>query len=403
MLSNLRAMAGVAPGVAADGRPGLTFCDLSSFYTPTGGGIRTYHEAKLAWFAGQAVHRYLLVHPGASFSLRRYGPGVAAVSVFGARVGAGYRLPVDLRRISALFDLWRPDVLETGDPWISGPLGLYFRAIGRTRVVSSFYHSDPVDTYVAPWVHAHAMATRAGARLVATADRLFFRFQRAYDVTVASSGWVADKLARRGITPILKAPFGVDPAFLSVGAARQPLCPPRTRLLFVGRLQSDKAIDLVFSTLPGLLAVPGTTLTVVGAGRDAETLRARAPEQVRFLGYVEDRAALARVFEAHDVLLAPGPHETFGLGVLEGLASGLSVVAPDAGGAGEILRRLERPWLFRRDDAEDFVRAVRGAATTDGRQDAAAGVALASQYGTWAQAIGREVEAYCAFWSRSTT
>ena len=134
-----------------------------------------------------------------------------------------------------------------------------------------------------------------------------------------------------------------------------------------------------------------------------EALRARAPEQVRFLGDLEDRAALARVFEAHDVLLAPGPHETFGLGVLEGLASGLSVVAPDAGGAGEILRRLERPWLFRRDDADDFVRAVRGAATIDGRQDAAAGVALARQYGTWAQAIGREVEAYCTFWSRSTT
>jgi hypothetical protein len=44
---------------------------------------------------------------------------VTIVTAYGASVGAGYRLPVDIARIRTLVRDLRPDVLETGDPWFS--------------------------------------------------------------------------------------------------------------------------------------------------------------------------------------------------------------------------------------------------------------------------------------------
>ena len=47
---------------------------------------------------------------------------------------------------------------------------------------------------------------------------------------------------------------------------------------------------------------------------------------VRFLGHVSDRADLGALLASADVVIAPGPVETFGLAALEALASGTPVV-----------------------------------------------------------------------------
>src|SRR5262249_21777547 len=154
------------------------------------------------------------------------------------------------------------------------------------------------------------------------------------------------------------------------------------------RLQDDKGIDLLLATLPRLLALPRVTVTIVGNGPLADEVARAASDRVHVLGFVSSREELARIYAEHDILLAPGPYETFGLAALEGLAAGLSVVGPDAGGTHALLAHLERPHLFARGDAADFARAVRAAIGADGMFDARAGVAVAEQYGSWPQAIG---------------
>jgi alpha-1,6-mannosyltransferase len=47
---------------------------------------------------------------------------------------------------------------------------------------------------------------------------------------------------------------------------------------------------------------------------------------VRFLRHISDRGVLARLLATADVVIAPGPVETFGLSALEALASGTPVV-----------------------------------------------------------------------------
>jgi alpha-1,6-mannosyltransferase len=105
----------------------LTFCDISTFYCPTGGGVRTYYDAKLDWFRRQSRHRYILIIPGKRSSRRALTPSVTLVEARGigvTRSREGYRIFLDFAHIRSMVRECRPDVLEAGDPWISGPLAL---------------------------------------------------------------------------------------------------------------------------------------------------------------------------------------------------------------------------------------------------------------------------------------
>src|SRR5262249_57784083 len=92
------------PGYSRPAHPdgGRLFCDVSSFYAPTAGGIRTYHDAKIEWFASQRRHRYLLIHPGPRTSMAHPAPTVTVATVYGPRTRGGYRLPFGRKRVYAI-------------------------------------------------------------------------------------------------------------------------------------------------------------------------------------------------------------------------------------------------------------------------------------------------------------
>jgi alpha-1,6-mannosyltransferase len=386
-------------------RRGLTFCDVSTFYTPTGGGIRTYHDAKLAWFSAQRLHRYVLIYPARHYSMEHVSSAVTIATAYGASVGAGYRLPVDIARIRTLVRDLRPDVLETGDPWFSGPLGLWFKRMGYVRgAVASFFHGDPLRTYVDPWV-ARARVPAVRRRLGDRASRWFFRVQRMYDLSLASSAGAEHALRAQGVRNVVRVPFGVDSLFLDAGRARSNASGQRrpVRLLYAGRLQLDKGVDLLLATIQDLLRRPDVTLSVAGSGPLADEIARIQHPRLTYLGYVADRSALGRIYLRHDVLLAPGPHETFGLAALEALASGMVVVGPRAGGTGELLRQLESPCVFEPGDRVSWLAAVDDAIDGDHRRRTLDGRRLASSYGPWHGAIAREVETYCEYLSHCTT
>ena len=140
---------------------------------------------------------------------------------------------------------------------------------------------------------------------------------------------------------------GVDRALFSVGSrsgARAALgLGDEPVLLFVGRIQPLKGLDVAVETLAGLSSRHrGARLLVVGgaSGPEGERELDRFDAAVRRhgLGSRVHRVApqphhlLSTYYRAADVCLVPSRSESFGLVALEAAACGVPVVAADVGG-----------------------------------------------------------------------
>jgi glycosyltransferase involved in cell wall biosynthesis len=125
--------------------------------------------------------------------------------------------------------------------------------------------------------------------------------------------------SRRGASGRWRAsPAGSTPS--SSGRGRTRRCPhPRPVWLYVGRVAPEKSVEDFLE-----LELEGSKV-VVGDGPDRERLERDHPDAV-FLGTLRGEE-LARAYAAADVLVFPSRTDTFGLVVLEALASGTPVAA----------------------------------------------------------------------------
>jgi glycosyltransferase involved in cell wall biosynthesis len=114
-------------------------------------------------------------------------------------------------------------------------------------------------------------------------------------------------------------------------------------LIFLGRLVSEKGVDLLLEALARLqVARPGVGLTIVGTGPEQPALveltsRLGLHERVVFLG-AQSGAALAALLRQHKILVVPSRYnEPFGVVALEGIACGCAVVGSNGGGLPEAI------------------------------------------------------------------
>jgi len=116
----------------------------------------------------------------------------------------------------------------------------------------------------------------------------------------------------------------------------------RTVLVFAGRLEAPKGVDLVLRAFAQLHAKdPNVLLIVVGDGGQRPRLERLAAgltstEAVSFVGHVP-RDAVASYFGAADAFVSGSEREAISMALLEALASGLPAVVTDSGGAGELI------------------------------------------------------------------
>jgi len=103
--------------------------------------------------------------------------------------------------------------------------------------------------------------------------------------------------------------------------------------LFVGRVSYEKNIDAFLK-----LDIPGTKV-VCGVGPLEAALKASYP-QVRWMGLLP-RPELVKVYSAADVFVFPSRSETFGLVMLEAMATGTPVAAYPVDGPLEVLGKAD--------------------------------------------------------------
>ncbi|HHH35420.1 MAG TPA: glycosyltransferase family 1 protein [Gammaproteobacteria bacterium] len=295
--------------------------DITMFWTPTSGGVRTYLEAKRRWLRRRGLRHHLLV-PGAR---THCDDGLCTLPAPPLPFGHGYRFPLRRRPWVARLVELAPDIIEAGDPYLLPWAAL--EAGRRLDVpVVGFYHSD------LPRLVANRLGRWADDALDAYVARLYRRFDR----VLAPSEVMARKLQRLGVERTFVQPLGVDvDCFhprLRDQALRQSLgLSPETRLLiFAGRGSREKNIPLLLRTMQRL----GRRyhLHLVGSGMP----RRLPPNVSRSSGFLAPQE-VARLLASSDALLHGGGCETFGLVVLEAMASGLPVVGIRSGAVAELV------------------------------------------------------------------
>jgi glycosyltransferase involved in cell wall biosynthesis len=166
---------------------------------------------------------------------------------------------------------------------------------------------------------------------------------RAGHALMVASRYMKSALQVNGIQP---SRVRVVPLF-TAPAAEVPPVPAEPRLLFVGRLETGKGIELLLETLALL---PDASLAVVGDGRLAPAARALAQRlglgsRVRFLGRRAGADLDAQYARARAVVVPSVWPEPFGLVGIEAMARGRPVVAVNRGGIPEWLEHGETGFL----------------------------------------------------------
>jgi glycosyltransferase involved in cell wall biosynthesis len=134
---------------------------------------------------------------------------------------------------------------------------------------------------------------------------------------MAATPALATELRMRGFHNVVLWPRGVDTSQFHPRPSDLGL--PRPVFLCVGRVAVEKNLEAFLE-----LDLPGTKV-IVGDGPARATLVRNYPQAV-FLG-ARQGEALAEAYAAADVFVFPSKTDTFGLVLLEALASGLPVAA----------------------------------------------------------------------------
>jgi glycogen(starch) synthase len=211
-----------------------------------------------------------------------------------------------------------------------------------------------------PWVVSHhSWYCRSDGR-IAWPDRLKRRLLRFAAASIAVSRAVADDLDDRNVPA--RRSIVIPNAFRDHLFRLLPGVERVGELLFVGRLVSDKGVDVLLDALE-LLARQGLTprLTVVGEGPERPRLTEQArrlglAERIEFIGTRTDEE-LVRLFNQHRILVVPSRYnEPFGIVALEGIACGCLIVGSAGGGLQEAIGACG--FTFRNGDADHLARIL---------------------------------------------
>jgi alpha-1,6-mannosyltransferase len=322
----------------------MRIVDVCAFYTPAGGGVKTYVEQKL-----QAAERYghevVILAPGEENGTLRTTGGGRVMTM------AGPRFPLDRRygyfndeaALHDQLDALAPDIVEASSPW--GSAAMVARWPGTAPRVL-IMHADPLSAYAYRWFSpfaSEAMIDRGFDWYWRHLRRLDQRFQ----LIVSASASLSARLTAGGLHRVATIPMGVtagvfspamrDEALRARMLERCELGPDGLLLLGVGRHAPEKRWPMVIDAVTAASYDRPIGLVIIGDGRQqARVVRAVANNpHIHLSAPTGDRAMLARLYASADAVVHGCEAETFGMVPAEALASGMPIIVPDSGGASD--------------------------------------------------------------------
>ncbi|ORV89569.1 glycosyltransferase family 4 protein [Mycolicibacterium iranicum] len=233
-----------------------------------------------------------------------------------------------------------PDVVHLASPALLGWGGVHAaRHLGIPTV--AVFQTDVAGFAQSYGIGALSRASWAWTR----------RLHSKADRTLAPSTAAMEDLVAHRIPRVYKWGRGVDVTGFAPSARddrlRRSWSPAGKPIVgFVGRLAPEKHVE----RLAPLHARDDVQVVIVGDGVDRAKLETDFPRAV-FTGALYGEA-LAAAYASMDVFVHAGEHETFCQAVQEAMASGLPVIAPDAGGPRDLVAPYRTGLLLPVDEFE---------------------------------------------------
>nr|WP_296074889.1 glycosyltransferase [uncultured Actinoplanes sp.] len=305
---------------------------LANFVTTHSGGLRTALR-NLGEGYQRAGHEAVLIVPGRECSdkVTSQGRVISLPSAPLPRTG-GYRIMTGRRELRRLLDSLEPDRIEVSDRTTLRWTGDWARSNGvRSTMVSHESLAGLLGVWGVP-------------KRDSVADRLNRRAAESFDQIICTTSFAAAEFRRIGVPNLTEVPLGVDLDTFHPSRA-DPFVRERYArrgellVVYCSRLSAAKRPELAVDAIGALRnqKVPAV-LAVAGDGTRRAALAYRAARlPVRFAGHIAERSAVAALLASADVVVAPGPVETFGLAALESLACGTPVVVNASSALPEVI------------------------------------------------------------------
>lgn len=322
----------------------MRIVDVCAFYTPHGGGVKTYVEQKLR-LGPELGHEIVILAPADRYEVIERGPKARIVTIPSPRfpLDRNYWYFDDEDALHDALDSLAPDFVEASSPWRSP--AMVARWPGKAAR-SLFMHADPLSAY------AYRVLEPLFSR--ETIDRRFEpfwqhlrRMGREFDTVVCASGELRHRLEEGGVAKTALIPMGVEEGVFSPDK-RDPalrrqlleLCdlPEDAGLLIgVGRLSAEKRWPMVIEAVTAAGHQRPFGLVILGGGgQERKILKSIGGNpHIRLLKPERNRARFAALLASADALVHGCEAETFCLSAAEARASGVPVIVPDRGGAAD--------------------------------------------------------------------
>ena len=323
----------------------MRIVDVNEFYSPTGGGVRSYLDRKMAVMS-ELGHQQIVIAPGREDRVeeRPGGGRIHYVKSPGMPFDSNYGLFWDAAPIHALLDEMQPDVVENVSPWRSASIVADWQG---PAIRSWFMHNDNMEAYPKRWFRRIASEDTI-ERAFGWYDRYMTRRLAPFDTVVTNGQVLTERLLARGVRVDATMTLGIERSHFSpdlrsetlrAGMLAQCDLPEDAHLLIgIGRHHAEKRWPMVIDAARRAGTKLPVGLMLLGLGPDTRTLERHIAESphVRMFQPIYDREQLATIMASADAFIHGGDSEPFGMVASEALASGLPMIVPDRGGSSAV-------------------------------------------------------------------
>jgi len=326
----------------------------------------SYFAQRLAYYLQKHGNKVAVIAPSEMFSDTK--ETVNTVLVYGIKsfpvfVHPNFRFsaPVFKRSIEKIFDEFKPDIVHLQSHFFIDRIVLKVAQKRKIPVVAT-NHFMPENL-----VHYVPLPDAALKIIKKLAWRDFSRiFRQARQITTPTE--TAAKLIRGGLKKPVKAiSCGIDFEKFNTKNKGEYL---RKRykiskvpvLLWVGRLDKDKNVDMTLHALSKALKKVNLHFVIAGVGAEAENLKdltkkLKIQKHVTFAGFVPDKD-LPNLYRIADCFAIAGIAELQSIVTMEAMASGLPVLGVNAMALPELVHDGKNGFLFEIEDIDDYANKI---------------------------------------------